>query len=328
VKKLCLRIAFLVLGSVMAVSRVGYGQVIFPPSLGKAFGASPIPLNGTTHLTFFITNPNAGVALTGVAFTDTLPSGLVVATPNGLVNTCGGAATATAGSSTISLSGVTLLLPTCGMIVNVTGTTVGVKNNTSGNVSSTNGGTGNTATASITVAAPPHITKTFKFGAPIPLNGTTSMGLAIDNPNLTFLLVGLAFTDTLPAGLVVATPNGLVNTCGGAATAVSGSGTVSLSGGVRAAGTACIVGVDVTGTTAGVLNNSVTVTSTNGGTGNTASASITVLAPTSTPTVTPTVTPTSTPTPVPVVPTLDERGMLIFGLLVAGAGLLLLIRRR
>jgi hypothetical protein len=50
--------------------------------------------------------------------------------------------------------------------------------------------------------------------------------------------------------------------------------------------------------------------------------------PTTTPTSTPTSPPTSTPTPVPVVPTLNERGMLIFGLLVAGAGLLLLIRRR
>jgi hypothetical protein len=120
-----------------------------------------------------------------------------------------GTVTATEGSSTISLSGETFLVPTCGITVNVTGTTAGAKTNTSGNVSSTNGGTGNTATASLTVVAPPHIIKTFKFGAPIPLNGTMGMGLAIDNPNLTVSLTGLTFTDTLPAGLVVATPNGL-----------------------------------------------------------------------------------------------------------------------
>jgi CSLREA domain-containing protein len=49
-----------------------------------------------------------------------------------------------------------------------------------------------------------------------------------------------------------------------------------------------------------------------------------------TPTATPTPmsTPTSTPTPVPVVPTLNESGMLILGLLVVAAGLLLLSRRR
>jgi uncharacterized repeat protein (TIGR01451 family) len=50
--------------------------------------------------------------------------------------------------------------------------------------------------------------------------------------------------------------------------------------------------------------------------------------PTNTPTSTPTSTPSGTPTPVPVVPTLNESGMLIFGLLIAAAGLLLLVRRR
>jgi hypothetical protein len=55
--------------------------------------------------------------------------------------------------------------------------------------------------------------------------------------------------------------------------------------------------------------------------------------PTSTPTATPTNTATATPTSTPVVPqapvpTLNQSGMLLFGLLIATAGLLLLIRRR
>jgi hypothetical protein len=50
--------------------------------------------------------------------------------------------------------------------------------------------------------------------------------------------------------------------------------------------------------------------------------------PTSTPTSAPTGTPTGTPRPAVVVPTLDESGMLVFGLLIASAGLLLLVRRR
>jgi hypothetical protein len=53
-----------------------------------------------------------------------------------------------------------------------------------------------------------------------------------------------------------------------------------------------------------------------------------VIAVPNTPTPTRTPTSTATPTPLPVVPTLNESGTLIFGLLIATTGLLLLIRRR
>jgi hypothetical protein len=127
--------------------------VLTPPTISKAFGASGIPLNGTTSLSFTITNPNA-VALTGLSFSDSLPAGLVVATPNGLAGSCGaGTATAVAGSSTVSLSGGTLAGSAgCSFSVEVTGTTVGVKQNTTGNVSSNETGPGATSnTASIGV---------------------------------------------------------------------------------------------------------------------------------------------------------------------------------
>src|SRR5262249_58027863 len=76
------------------------------PTITKAFGAASIPLNGTTSLSFTITNPNPSTSLTGVAFTDTLPAGLVVATPNGLMGTCDSRTiTATAGSGRILLTG-------------------------------------------------------------------------------------------------------------------------------------------------------------------------------------------------------------------------------
>ena len=255
-------------------------NVVAPPSIAKAFNPTTIPLNGTTTLTFTITNPAANtVAETGVAFTDTLPTGLVVSTPNGLSNTCGGTATAVAGSTSISLTGGSIAVNTsCTLVVNVTGTASGQYTNTSGAVSSTNGGTGNTASANLTVASPPSITKAFG-AASIPLNGTTSLTFTINNPNTGVALSGIAFTDNLPAGLVVATPNGLNNTCGGTATAVAGSGSISLSAGTLAASASCTVSVNVQGTTAGVKNNSVQVTSTEGGTGNTSNASITVVGP-------------------------------------------------
>src|SRR4029079_14830653 len=100
------------------------------PSVTKTFGAASVAMNGTTTLSFTITNPAANTsALNGVAFTDTLPAGLVVATPNNLTGTCGGGTiTATAGSSTVTLTGATLATNTsCTFSVNVTGTTAGTK---------------------------------------------------------------------------------------------------------------------------------------------------------------------------------------------------------
>ena len=85
------------------------------------------------------------------------------------------------------------------------------------------------------------------------------------------------FTDTLPAGLAVATPSNLTNTCGGVAGAVAGSNTVSLTGGVFAAAGTCTVTVNVTGIAPGVKVNSVTVSDLIAGSGNTATATVVVL---------------------------------------------------
>ena len=252
-------------------------KVEAPPSIAKVFNPSTIALNATTSLTFTITNPAANVdPLTGVAFTDTLPTGLTVA--NASATVCGGTLTTTAPTG-IALTGATIAVNSqCQFSVTVTGAASGQYTNTTGNVTSTNGGTGNTASANLTVATPPSITKAFGV-ASIPLNGTTSLTFTIQNPNTTLALTGIAFTDNLPAGLVVATPNALNNTCGGTATAVAGSGSISLSGGTLASSASCTVSVNVQGTTAGIKNNSVQVTSTEGGTGNTSNASITVVGP-------------------------------------------------
>jgi uncharacterized repeat protein (TIGR01451 family) len=51
--------------------------VVGPPTLAHAFNPPAIAIGEATSLTFTITNPAANnVALTGVAFTDTLPTGL------------------------------------------------------------------------------------------------------------------------------------------------------------------------------------------------------------------------------------------------------------
>jgi hypothetical protein len=98
--------------------------------------------------------------LTGVGFTDTLPAGLVVATPNGLSSgagdcqSSGGTVTAPAGGNSISLSGASInASDSCTFSVIVTAVQAGVQTNVTGVVTS-NEGTGNTATASVTVFVP------------------------------------------------------------------------------------------------------------------------------------------------------------------------------
>jgi hypothetical protein len=239
-------------------------------------------LNASTSLTFTL---NAvGVGNANVAFTDTLPAGLVVANPNGLTASCGGTVTAAPGSSTISLSGLNMggspYPAFCQYTVNVTGTTAGVKDNSYTVTWDQGASSGGPATASVTVIAPPTIGK--QFGAlSIPLNGSTTLTFTLQNNNTGDTLTGVGFSDTLPAGLSIATPNGLSGSCGGGTiTATQGTNVVSLSGGSLAPATSCTFSIDVTGTSGGVKNNITgNVTSIEGGTGTTASANLTVVSP-------------------------------------------------
>ena len=253
--------------------------VVGPPVISKAFGAPSVPLHGSTSLQFTIQNNNTTTTLTGIGFSDTLPAGLIIATPNGLTgNTCNATPTATQGTSVISLSGASLNPgSSCQFTINVTGTTAGTKNNTTGHVTSNEGGTGGTGSASLNVEAPPSIAKAFNPML-IAVNDTSALTLTITNPAVNAQAeTGVAVTDTLPAGLVVATPNGLTNTCGGTATATSGTGIVSLTGGTIATASSCTLTVNVTASSSGTFTNTTgAVSSTNGGTGNTATATLTV----------------------------------------------------
>ena len=136
---------------------------VSPPTLSSAFTPASIGSGGTTALSFTITNPNASGTLNAIAFTDTLPAGIVVDNPNGLTGTCGSASTLTgdAGSSTIALTGGKLAAgATCTLQVSVTSTTPGNYQNSTGQVSSTEGGAGNGDTQPLTVFGLPTVSVT------------------------------------------------------------------------------------------------------------------------------------------------------------------------
>lgn len=264
--------------------------VVCPPTISKAFAAN-MATNGTTTLVFTITNPNTTVALTGIAFTDNLPAGLVVANPPPPVNNCGGTLTAANNATSIGLTGGSLAASgNCTITVTIRGTTEGTKLNTTNAISATESGTGTTSnTASVNVINAPSFSKAFSAAA-IQVDGTATLTFNITNNSSLFAL-NPSFTDTLPSGLVVATPPNVTGSCGGGTiTATGGAGTVSLSGATLAAGASCSFSVQVTGTTAGVKSNSVQLSSMELGTGPTATASITVIAP---PTITKAFSPAS-----------------------------------
>jgi len=257
---------------------------VTPPSITKVFSADTIPADGTSLLTFTITNPNTTVALTGVEFTDELPAGMTLtSTPN--PTQCNGVVSFDSSTNTLRLTGGSISAGGSCTVVAGVSAEPGVYDNTTSVVTSTNGGTGNSASDTLTVIAAPVISKEFNLDT-IATGGISTLTFTISNPNPVANpvdLTGVKFTDVLPTGVTVAaSPDVTVTGCGTAYTfAPSADGaTLTFSGGVVAVGTDCVISVDVTAANGGTyVNTTGAVSSTNGGTGNTATDTLTVSGP-------------------------------------------------
>jgi uncharacterized repeat protein (TIGR01451 family) len=244
-----------------------------PLTVAKSFSLSPIAPNATTVLKIRLSNPNA-VAITGAAFTDTYPSGLVnTAAPAGVITGagCSGSVTATVNGSALSLSAGNIPASSfCDITSNVTSATPGSYANSSGAVTTTNGGTATASTASLVVLSPPTVLKGFSPSA-VSTGGTSLLKITITNPNASTALAGVAFSDTYPAGLLnTVAPAGAISGagCSGTVAATSGGNSLALSAGVVPAGGSCDITANVSSATAATYNNnSGVVTTTNAGTG-------------------------------------------------------------
>ena len=137
----------------------------------------------------------------------------------------------------------------------------------------------NDPSGAFAVVAPPSVSASFG-AAEIDVGESTALSFTIANPAAnTVPLTGVALENTLPAGLAVASPNGRSGGCG-AGTITAAAQSVSLADGSIPAGASCTFSVDVTGTAAGsVTNTTGAVRSANGGDGNTATASLTIVDP-------------------------------------------------
>lgn len=136
-------------------------KVMGPPTIAKAFTPNAIIVNETSLLTVTLTNPNGTLPITGVAFTDTYPTGLVnTATPNASTSCPGATLTAAANGNSLAMSGATIPAGgSCSVIVQVTSATAKVSppyTNTiaAGGLTTTNAGT-NAAAVSATLTVNP-----------------------------------------------------------------------------------------------------------------------------------------------------------------------------
>ncbi len=232
-------------------------QVIASASLTKASSPNPIGVSQLSTLTFTVTNGNGNPPQSALAFTDTLPNGVIVATPAGVTNTCGGSITATAGSAAVSLSNGALGagVASCAIGVQITSAAVGSYSNTSGNISGLGGGLTATGLSDTLVVRGSALSKSFSptsVGIAQPSALTLTITNGVGNPAQS----ALAFTDTFPSGMTIASPNALVNTCGGSVSAVAGSALLTLSSGTISAGTTnCTLTINVIGATATTYSN-------------------------------------------------------------------------
>lgn len=266
---------------------ITFGISVYTPlSIAKSFSPASVNPGGTSTMTLTIVRRSAageinGDPLTGISASDTLPAGMVIATPSGLATTCNAGATVTApaGGSTVSFSGVNLDYATnCTVTVNVMvppGTPPGILTNlipansattdqgvTNSTTPSSGGGYSNgQASANLTVtSANLTINKTFT-PATVAVGTVSQLAINFINTNPgNIALTQAALLDNLPVGMTVASPAGASFTgsgCAGTVTAAVGSSSVGVSNATVNAGSTCTLKVNVVGTAAGNLINTI-----------------------------------------------------------------------
>lgn len=230
-------------------------------------GFDPLTVFGGAASTMSIRLINPGiVALTGIAFTDNMPSGMILANPlNFNVGTCGGTLSGVPGGSSFSFSGGSLPSSgTCTLTLSATMIVNGNRTNIipAHAVTTFNGASNpDPAEASLTNLPGASVSKFFSPN-PIAAGAYTLLTITIQNTgNVSLSGMGLKDTlpGTLPAGLVIANPPAPapINNCGGDLSALAGTQIIELTNGSLTASSSCSIVVSVTSTQAGSYQNTI-----------------------------------------------------------------------
>ncbi len=231
------------------------------PSFSKTFLPDTIAVGSVSTLQFTIGN-TASVGVMNLVFSDTLPAGVVIATPANATTNCPDASvSAPDGGTTISFSGEFLGAgKTCTITVQVIGTTAGTHTNTSGDLTSSAGNSGPATDDLMVETDRPTFSKSFSPGT-VGFGGRSRLTFTIDNSANSGGAFSVQFVDNLPSGMTVAAPANRSTDCsGGTIAANPGSGQISYSSAPSVtpsvpAGATCTVGVDVVANFAGNLVN-------------------------------------------------------------------------
>ncbi|HSJ89873.1 MAG TPA: sortase [Anaerolineales bacterium] len=243
--------------------------------MNKSFTPLSIDPGGISRLEVTIYNPNV-FELTGASWTDNLAgvqSGILIANPVNVSNSCGGTVSAQSGGTTLSLSGGTVPAQTgptpgsCTVGIDVTSTTMGNLINTIPRNALSSRGNGETvtntspasATLHVDIVQSPTLSKSFSPNT-ILVGQTSQLTIRIRNNDLDNALTQSSLTDSLPADVVLANPvSSSLSNCGSSATvsASSGGSTVMLTNATIPAGSTCTIRVNVTSTVSGVYTNTI-----------------------------------------------------------------------
>ncbi|RMH15791.1 MAG: DUF11 domain-containing protein [Acidobacteria bacterium] len=248
-------------------------------TLDKAFSGTGFP-GETVDLTFTLTNLDSSAGASNLSFSDSLPAGLTAVAPLPDTSSCG-AGSSISGTSFLTFSGGSLgPSGSCSFTVTLqvpAAATPGTFVNTTSDLFSAGLSVSGPASDALTIEPPPAFTKSFGLN-PASVGSISTLTFTIDNSASGVAATGLAFTDVLPAGLVIAAVPNVVDGCGGSVTAAPGASTITYTGGTVAAGAVCTVRVDVTPTAIGSpVNVTGDLTSSSGNSG-TATDTLTAIA--------------------------------------------------
>jgi uncharacterized repeat protein (TIGR01451 family) len=251
------------------------------PGFTKVFSPSATTYGSTVTLDYVIDNTaNASPAL-NLMFTDSLPTGLTVASPANASTTCtGGSLVATPGESTISYGTQASVAASssCTVSVDVVAGAVGTLDSVSGDLTSTpdfitpvSSGMASAALVVTASTGAPVLTKSF-IDDPAKPGGDVTLEFSIFNPDRDYTATSITFVDdldaTLPGLMAVSLPES--DFCG-AGSQMTGSSLLILSGASLAPGASCTFSVTLAvpfGTSSGSYTNTTTgVTATVNGRG-------------------------------------------------------------